>query len=714
MTDVRRVLVANRGEIVVRIARTARRLGLATVAVYSDADRDAPHVRACDDAVAIGGHTASDSYLRIDAILEAARVAGADVIHPGYGFLSENAAFAAAVEAAGLTFVGPPAAAIEAMGDKARARRRMADAGIPVVPGYDDGAQDEPTLREHARRIGFPIMIKAAAGGGGRGMRLVHSEAQLADALRSASAEATKAFGDGRLILERALVEPRHVEVQVLADRDGLVIHLGERDCSVQRRHQKIVEESPSPVVDAALRERLGATAIAVAREVGYVGAGTVEFLLERNGRFHFMEMNTRLQVEHPVTECVTGLDLVELQFRIARGEPLPLQQQDVELRGHAIEVRLCAESPADDFLPGSGPVLDWQVPAGVRCDHALAPGAAVTPWYDSMVAKLIAHAPTRHECIERLADAVDRTVLLGMPSNRAFLARVLRHDAFVSGDDVSTAFVGCHFANPASRQPAPDSRTWSIAAWLSVAAAPESLATPGPWRHWSTGRPLPQPWRLRWNAPPSAAADDRACDAQGRVVLEAARAIVLAGEQRSVVEGLAPPPRRHARLTIDGEPVEFRYAWDDATLWLHTPDGDFAFECRRRASARAAGATGDAVREVRSSMNGRVVDVAGRTGARVARGDRLVVVLAPRPYTSTASEPIRSPSARAVDTRARRWVCGRAASGRARRWSRRRRPDPAPARHPPGWSPAWRRRSSRPCAAWRPAARPSRPSQSP
>jgi len=457
-------------------------------------------------------------------------------------------------------------------------------------------------------------------------MRLVPSEAELPAALRSAAAEAAKAFGDGRLILERALIEPRHVEVQVLADSHGHVIHLGERDCSVQRRHQKIVEESPSPAVDASLRERLGAAAISVAREIGYVGAGTVEFLLERDGRFHFMEMNTRLQVEHPVTESVTGLDLVELQFRIARGEPLQIRQQDVALRGHSIEVRLCAESPADDFLPGSGPVLDWQVPADIRCDHAVAAGTAVTPWYDSMVAKLIAHAPTRRECIARLADAVDRTVLLGMPSNRTFLARVLRHPAFGSADDVSTAFVERHFADPASRQPVPDARTWSLAAWLSVAGSPEAFVTSDAWRHWSTGQPLPQPWRLRWIAPPSVAAEVPR-EVHGRVMLEASRATVLVGDDQAVIEGSALPPRRHARVTIDREPVEHRYAWDGATLWLHLAHGDFAFECRRRASAGNARAAADSAREVRASINGRVVEVIVAAGARVARGDRLLAL---------------------------------------------------------------------------------------
>ncbi len=372
---VHRLLIANRGEIVTRIARTARRMGIATVAVHSDADRASVHVAACDDAVALGGLAAADSYLRIDKLLAAARSSGADAIHPGYGFLSENAEFAAAVTAAGLVFVGPPAAAIDAMGDKARARQRMAAAGIAVVPGYDGDDQDPAILQHEADRIGYPVMVKAAAGGGGRGMRLVQSAPDLPDALRSAAAEAAKSFGDGRLILERAVVEPRHVEIQVFADAHGNVLHLGERDCSVQRRHQKVIEESPSPAVNAELRVRMGAAAVAVAREIGYVGAGTVEFLLDRAGHFYFMEMNTRLQVEHPVTECVTGLDLVEWQLRVARGEPLPLRQDEVQLRGHAIEVRLCAESPTDDFLPGSGTIVDWSPPAGVRCDHALARG---------------------------------------------------------------------------------------------------------------------------------------------------------------------------------------------------------------------------------------------------------------------------------------------------------------------------------------------------
>ena len=627
MTGVQRVLIANRGEIVVRIARTARRLGIATVAVWSDADRDAPYLRACDDSVPIGGHAAAESYLRADKLIEAARLARADAIHPGYGFLSESAAFAEAVAAAGLAFVGPPPAAIAAMGDKAHARRRMAAAGIPLVPGYDGEAQEIAVLQAQAARIGYPVMVKAAAGGGGRGMRLVHTAEDLADSLRAAASEATHAFGDGRLVLERAIVEPRHVEIQVLADRHGNAVHLGERDCTVQRRHQKLIEESPSPAVDPALRERMGETALAVAREIGYVGVGTVEFLLDRDGQFHFMEMNTRLQVEHPVTESVTGLDLVELQFRIARGEALPVRQADVRWRGHAIEVRLCAESPADDFLPVSGRVVDWHVPGGVRCDHALETGAAIPAWYDSMVAKLVAHAPTRTECIGRLADALDHTVLHGVPSNRTFLARALRHEAFVAGRDVSTAFVGRHFGDGASRAAVPDTQAWSLAAWLSVAAAPETLATHDDWRHWSTGRPLPHPWRLRWQAPSSTPAD-ALHERRGRVTPAGDGSLVETGELRSTIVGAAAPARSNARAMVDGGALDYRYAWDGATLWLHTPAGDFAFDCRRREPARAGrAADAGAASEVRSAINGRVVEVVVRAGAEVLRGERLVVL---------------------------------------------------------------------------------------
>jgi geranyl-CoA carboxylase alpha subunit len=613
-----RLLIANRGEIAVRIARTARRMGIATIAVCSDADRDSPHVAACDEFVAIGGRLPSESYLDAGKIIAAARATSAQAIHPGYGFLAENAAFADAVQAAGLIFVGPPATAIEAMGDKARARRRMAAAGIAVVPGYDGDAQDEDVLVAEAARIGFPIMVKAAAGGGGRGMRRVTDANALPGALRSATSEAAKAFGDGRLILERAVVEPRHVEIQVLADAAGHVVHLGERDCSVQRRHQKIIEEAPSPAVDPVLRERMGLAATAVAREIGYTGAGTVEFLLDPAGDFYFMEMNTRLQVEHPVTELVTGLDLVELQLRVARGEDLPIAQHDVRITGHAIEVRLCAEDPADAFLPRSGTVLDWRPEPLARCDHAVATSLEISPYYDSMLAKLIAHGTSRAEALDRLALALDRTVLLGVASNRAFLARVLRHPAFADGAAVSTAFIERHFPEDADRATVPDEVAWSLAAWLSVAAAPESAAAAGtPWRQWTNGLALPAPWRLAWQS----------IEREGQVALSPDSARVeCSGTMKSVV-GAPVRPASDGQVEIDGASIAYRYAWSGSTLWLHLRNGDYAFDCQRRQPRRSAAERTARTHEVRAAINGRVLEVCVAAGTDVTEGQRVLVL---------------------------------------------------------------------------------------
>jgi geranyl-CoA carboxylase alpha subunit len=619
-----RLLIANRGEIAVRIARTARRMGIATIAVCSEADRTSPHVGACDEHVPIGGTLPAESYLVVEKILAAARASGAQAIHPGYGFLSENAGFAAAVTEAGLVFVGPPAAAIAAMGDKARARIRMAAAGIPVVPGYDGEDQDRERLVAEAARIGFPVMVKASAGGGGRGMRRVERLEDLPAALASAASEAAKAFGDGRLILERAVVEPRHVEIQVFADAHGHVIHLGERDCSVQRRHQKIVEEAPSPAVDPVLRERMGAAATAVAREIGYVGAGTVEFLLDMEGRYYFMEMNTRLQVEHPVTELVTGLDLVELQLRVARGEPLGLAQEDLRLSGHAIEVRLCAEEPADAFLPRSGHVLDWRPESLARCDHALATGMTVSPHYDSMLGKLIAHGATRAEALDRLALALDRTVLLGVPSNRTFLARLLRHPEFVDGARVSTTFIERHFPQGRDRADPPDEATWRLAAWLSVAAAPEAGAGQvESLRQWTNARPLPAPWRLRWQAP-QALAEDCEAERSGRVRLLPRGASFDAGEPASGLRGVPVAPGEDGQAELDGVEVAYRYAWGGATLWLHTRRGDHAFDCLRRAPRRSAAELAGQTDEVRAAINGRVLEVAVAAGAAVIAGQWL------------------------------------------------------------------------------------------
>ena len=478
------LLIANRGEVALRIARTARRRGLRTIAVVSDADRDGPHARACDAAVAIGGERPADSYLRIDRLLAAAQASGARAVHPGYGFLAESAAFARAVLDAGLAWIGPPPSAMEAMGDKAAARRHAAALGVPVVPGYDGDDQSDAALAEAAASLGYPLLVKARAGGGGRGMRLVDSHAALYAALHAARREAEAAFGDARLILERVVARPRHVEFQVFGDVHGHVIHLGERDCSVQRRHQKLLEEAPCPVLGPALRRAMGACAVTLARAIGYVGAGTVEMLLQsESGTFFFMEMNTRLQVEHPVTEALLGIDLVEWQLRIAAGEPLPLTQDAAlerhEAGGHAIEVRLCAEDARHDDLPQGGRLAAWRAPPGVRCDHALASGQVVAPWYDSMLAKLVMHAPTRDAARARLAQALDRTLALGVTTNRALLAALLRHPAFAAGE-VATDFLALHFADRAASLPKPRDEQRALAAlWL---ASHGGAALPAAW----------------------------------------------------------------------------------------------------------------------------------------------------------------------------------------------------------------------------------------
>ena len=429
--SLRRLLIANRGEIARRVIRTAHRLGIETVAVYSDADAQGLHVREATAAHALGGVASADSYLRIDKLIAAALATGADAVHPGYGFLSENAQFAQAVLDAGLVWVGPPPQAMRMLANKSSAKQLALARGVPCLPGYHDQDQSDERFASEAKRIGFPLMVKAAAGGGGRGMRLVVATQQLAAALHSARSEAQAAFGSGELLLERALLQPRHVEVQVFADSHGHCIHLGERDCSVQRRHQKLIEETPSPAVDDALRQAMGACAVRLAQAAGYVGAGTVEFLLE-SGEFFLMEMNTRLQVEHAVTEAVTGLDLVEWQLRVAQGEPLPLAQDRLRFSGHAIEVRLCAED--EGFTPHAGTVQRFREPGTLRLDHSIFEGMAVAAHYDSMLGKLVAHAPTRGEAIDQLVAALGRLQILGLPTNRAFLAACLEHPLFREG----------------------------------------------------------------------------------------------------------------------------------------------------------------------------------------------------------------------------------------------------------------------------------------
>jgi acetyl-CoA carboxylase biotin carboxylase subunit len=497
MKAVKRVLIANRGEIAVRIIRACREAGISTVAVYSEADTDALHPALADDAVCIGPAPSQSSYLDIDRIIAVARATGADAIHPGYGFLAENAAFARAVEEAGLVFIGPTSEAIATMGDKTVARRLARAAGVPVVAANEQPPAAPDALAAAAAAIGYPLLIKAAAGGGGKGMRVVRAEAELAEAFAAARREAQGAFADDRVFLERYVERPRHVEIQVLADHAGTVLHLGERECSVQRRHQKIIEETPSPAVDAALRERMATAAIAVARAVGYRNAGTVEFLLAASGEFFFLEVNTRLQVEHPITELVTGLDLVQAQLRIAGGEPLWIGQADIRPRGHAIECRVCAEDPEQRFLPSPGTITYVREPhgPGIRVDSGIAAGWTVPVYYDPLLSKVSVWAETRNAARRRMMAALQDYVILGCTTTIPFLLDVLDHPAFCGGD-THTHFIDEHFPTWHGRD---RYRTIAAIAAALDAARPHTAAPAtagrevgqGPWHtlgHWRLG----------------------------------------------------------------------------------------------------------------------------------------------------------------------------------------------------------------------------------
>lgn len=477
-----KILVANRGEIACRVMRTAHRLGYRTVAVYSEADAKAPHVAMADEAVCIGAPPAAASYLKIEAILDAARRTGADAVHPGYGFLSERADFAEACAAAGLVFIGPPPAAIRAMGDKALAKRRMIEAGVPCAPGYLGDEQGDERLAAEAAALGLPLLVKAVAGGGGRGMRLVRRPEDMADALAGARREAHSAFGDGTLMLERLIDDGRHIEIQVFCDAHGNAVHLGERDCTAQRRRQKVIEEAPSPIVDAAMRDRMGRDAVAAALAVGYRGAGTVEFIVDQDKRHYFLEMNTRLQVEHPVTECITGFDLVEWQLRVAQGQPLPVTQEQVRFDGHAIEVRLYAEDPYDGWKPQTGRIHGWKPErSDIRIDHGIAAGGEVTPYYDAMVAKFIAHGRDRDDAIRRLRRALAEVPLMGLASNGRFLRDLLDHPQFRAAA-LTTARLDEWAAGgePLLQAPLPGDEAWQLAAALRAghhAERPASVA---------------------------------------------------------------------------------------------------------------------------------------------------------------------------------------------------------------------------------------------
>ena len=608
----KKILIANRGEIARRVIATARRMGIDTVAVYSDADATALHVREATVACALGGNASSDSYLRVDKLLAAAKATGADAVHPGYGFLSEDAGFAQAVQDAGLTWIGPPPAAIRALGSKAAAKALAAQQGVPCLPGYAGDDQDEARFVAEAGKIGFPVMVKAVAGGGGRGMRLVTDAAQLPQALMSARSEALAGFGNGDLLIERAVLHPRHVEVQVFADTQGHAIHLGERDCSVQRRHQKIIEEAPSPAVSPALRARMGACAVALAQGAGYVGAGTVEFLVEGQ-EFFLMEMNTRLQVEHPVTEAITGLDLVEWQIRVARGEPLPLTQDQIKLTGHAIEVRLCAED--ENYVPHAGRIRHFAAPpaaaferAPLRLDHTIETGGEVTPYYDAMLGKLIVHAPTRAEAIDQLVGALTQTELLGLPSNRGFLMECLQDARFRRGEAL-ISFLAEHGDALRERllkkeRLAHERCAPAVAYPLGTGDLPCAFAAPLRLSHRGETSPLAV----------------RAVAGGVQVLGEPARTILLQpladGAMQCTEDGVARRVRAALAPAADA-PRRWHAQADGVDWWI--VDGSF--------DPVAGAGQSQAATELRAPFNGKVVRVAAVVGQALATGETAVVI---------------------------------------------------------------------------------------
>ncbi|MBI1181320.1 MAG: ATP-grasp domain-containing protein [Alphaproteobacteria bacterium] len=617
----RSVLVANRGEIALRVMRTARRLGLRTIAVHSEADAAAPHVRFADEAYLIGPPPALESYLRIDRILEAARRAGAEAIHPGYGFLSENAAFAEACEAAGIAFVGPPAEAIRRMGHKSAAKALMEKAGVPVVPGYHGDDQSDERLEQAAERTGYPVLIKAAAGGGGKGMRRVDEPDRFLRELKAARREAMSAFGDDTMLVETFVARPRHIEIQVFADGLGNTLHLFERECSIQRRHQKVIEEAPAPGMTPALRDRMGRAAVAAAEAIAYVGAGTVEFIVDgRQGLadapFYFMEMNTRLQVEHPVTEAVTGTDLVEWQFRVAAGETLPVAQADLAIEGHAIEARLYAENPAKKFFPQAGTLARLRFPPEgphVRVDSGVAEGQEIPIYYDPMIAKVIAWDRTRERAAARLEMALRQTRLAGVTTNLAFLAAIAGHEAFLGGD-LHTGFIEEHAADLIP-EPAPADAFLLGAAALSILAEREGRGA-DPWD-------VADNWRLNLSA------KERLTFRDG-------------GTERAVTVHQGAPPA----VEIDGDRL--------AAAWEREANGDLAVSLggarssvhvvregnvltvlrhghvHRLELAEAAAADDDLAadaRDLRAPLPGRVVQVLAEAGQKVKRNAPLVIL---------------------------------------------------------------------------------------
>ncbi len=622
----RKILIANRGEIACRIIRTARRMGVATVAVHSDADRAALHVEMADEAIRIGPAEAAKSYLNIPVIVEAAKASGAEAVHPGYGFLSENPDFVEAVEAAGLVFIGPSAGAIRAMGLKDAAKALMEKAGVPVVPGYHGEAQDAAFLAGEAEAIGYPVLIKARAGGGGKGMRRVERSADFAAALESARREAESAFGDGRVLVEKYMAKPRHIEVQVFGDRHGNVVHLFERDCSLQRRHQKVIEEAPAPGMTGEMRAAMGAAAVRAAAAIGYSGAGTVEFIADvsdglRQDRFYFMEMNTRLQVEHPVTEAITGLDLVEWQLRVAAGEPLPKRQEELAIDGWAFEARLYAENPARDFLPATGRLSAFDMPdvldqaGGARVDSGVRAGDLVTPYYDPMIAKVITHGRTRGEALVKLDTALEQCRVGGVTTNAGFLARLCRLPAFAAGD-VDTGLIG-RAGEGVLADPGASEEAFALAALcaLGFLAAP---ADADPWGHI-------RGFRLWGDATRTVFLDHGGTEHALRVATSGMDRFRITHDGVATDIHVQSTDGRSVRADFDGHTLPAKVHRDGADIVVFFGGHSHAF-----ALAEAAGHHGEAAAggdRLTAPMPGLVRIVSAEPGARVAKGDALVTM---------------------------------------------------------------------------------------
>ncbi len=648
------VLVANRGEIAVRVFRTLRALGIRSVAVYSDADAGSRHVREADVAVRLGPPAARESYLSIERLLDAARATGAQAIHPGYGFLAENAEFARACADAGIAFVGPPATAVEVMGDKIRAKQTVSAAGVPVVPGRTEPGMTDDDLVASAEEIGYPVLIKPSAGGGGKGMHLVHDPADLRTEIAGARREAATSFGDDTLFLERWVERPRHIEVQVLADARGNVVHLGERECSLQRRHQKVVEEAPSVLLDEATRARIGAAAVETARSVGYTGAGTVEFIVsaDRPDEFFFMEMNTRLQVEHPVTELVTGVDLVEQQLRVAAGEPLPFVQDDVRLDGHAVEVRVYAEDPSRGFLPTGGTALLLREPTGdhVRVDSGLREGGVVATTYDPMLSKVIAWGPDRATALARLDRALAQTAVLGVGTNTAFLRTLLAHPDVVAGR-LDTGLVE-RFLDELTQAPLPAEALVAFGLERLVSRQPTGEGSQVPvdlWdvpSGWRPGAAAPAVWKVALPGGEHAAVSVTGTPAAATVRVDDGEPVAASLDRDGPT----------LLLTVDGRTTSFLHVHDGAVLWLGRDGSAWQLTEVERAGRRAS--AGSHTGELRSPMPGTVLAVRVEEGETVVAGQSLLLVEAMKmehtiaaPHDGTVRElQVRTGQSVAVD----------------------------------------------------------------